>query len=70
MFIDTLLRIIANEGSLQADILQELKANDEYSAINLLVNQYPFLEGYSLELLKEYNDFNFKRSIKNILIKN
>ncbi|MBP2100370.1 helix-turn-helix domain-containing protein [Enterococcus rivorum] len=62
--IDTLLRIIANEGSLQADILQELKANDESSAINLLVNRYPFLEGYNLELLKEYNDFDFERSIK------
>lgn len=62
--IDTLLRIIANEGGLQADILQELKANDEPSAINLLVNQYPFLEGYNLELLKEYNDFDFERSTK------
>lgn len=62
--IDSLLRIIANEGSLQADVLQELKSNSESNAIDLLLNKYPFLEGHSLEMLMEYNDYSFKSSVK------
>lgn len=62
--IDILLRIIANEGSLQADILHELKLNDKSKVIDLLVNRYPFLEGHSLEMLMEYNDYSFKSSVK------
>lgn len=62
--IDKLLKLIANESKLRSNIQSLLSEGDVEDIQYLLTNFYPFLQGFDLNTMLDFNQYSFESAIK------
>jgi len=67
--INKLLKTINNEAHLQAEIFRNLEVGDEKSVLEQLINEYPYLEKQTMDLLINYNEFIFKTNVEKYIVR-
>lgn len=67
--INKLLKIINNEAHLQAEIFRNLEVGDEKSVLEQLINEYPYLDKQTMDLLINYNEFIFKTNVEKYIVR-